>query len=279
MSAWSEHVVGVPPLRLRRYVTSYVGYRYEGFPAGIHAGLPSQHLTFIVSLGDPLEVGELGAPERSHATFDALVGGLHEQPAAIPHDGSGHGLQLAVTPLGARACLGLPARELAGANLPLDTLLGRRGDALVDDLRAADTWQQRFAVLDALFDDLAVEGTTLPPVVDAAWAALTRSAGSVAIGELADEIGCSRRHLTSRFRDEIGIPPKTVGRIFRFDRARRLVTGSSLTLARVAAVCGYADQSHLVRDWHVFAGASPTGWLAAESVPFFPDDRDARPAG
>lgn len=50
-------VVAAPPHpALRPFVDRYVGYRLDGFPAGVHRGLPGRHLTFIVSLGSPIDV-------------------------------------------------------------------------------------------------------------------------------------------------------------------------------------------------------------------------------
>jgi len=43
---------------------------------------------------------------------------------------------------------------------------------------------------------------------------------------------------------------------------------SSVTLAEVAATCGYADQSHLTRDFTTFAGCSPTSDYATRSFQF-----------
>jgi AraC-like DNA-binding protein len=60
----------------------------------------------------------------------------------------------------------------------------------------------------------------------------------------------------------IGLTPKVAARVIRFDRARRLLVGR--TGAEVAARCGYADQSHLVRGFIAFAGLSPGAWLSAE---------------
>ena len=37
-----------------------------------------------------------------------------------------------------------------------------------------------------------------------------------------------------------------------------------LDLARLAAECGFADQSHLDREFRAFAGTSPSGWIAEE---------------
>ena len=50
--------------------------------------------------------------------------------------------------------------------------------------------------------------------------------------------------------------------LIRFDRARRMLP--HLPGAAVAATCGYADQSHLVRDFVDFTGLAPRAWLAAE---------------
>ena len=59
----------------------------------------------------------------------------------------------------------------------------------------------------------------------------------------------------------------------RFERARHMIQPgrpSFVTIAQVAAVCGYYDQAHLDRDFAEFAGCSPTrGWR--EEVPLFQD--------
>lgn len=99
------------------------------------------------------------------------------------------------------------------------------------------------------------------PAVRAAWHRIRRAAGNVPVGALADEIGCSRHYLWRSFREEIGLSPKTMARILRFRRALRILEGSpSRALAVVAHRCGYYDQSHMIRDFRAFAGASPTEW-------------------
>ena len=90
------------------------------------------------------------------------------------------------------------------------------------------------------------------------------------MAELAAGTGWSERHLTSRFRAEIGLTPKAAARVIRFDRARKLLvrnlTGASpeYRLADLAADCGYFDQAHLAREFRVLAGCPPSQWLAEE---------------
>lgn len=257
------HVEATPTPALRPYVTSYVGFELRGFPAGIHLGTPSRSLTLVLSLGDPLDLVGLGR-------FGALVGGLSSRSVAIDHDGTQHGIQLGLSPLGARAILGRPAAALADEVVALDDLLGPVGRELLDRVREAGTWKARFGAVDAVLGR-AVAGSTVAadhgvrPEVAEAWRRLVVSRGRVQVGALAAALGWSRRHLGDRFRTEIGLPPKVVARILRFEHAHQLVmTPEPPSWADVATVAGYADQAHLVRDWRDFTGRSPVAWRRGE---------------
>ena len=127
------------------------------------------------------------------------------------------------------------------------------------------------------------------------WRLLTVTRGRIRIGELAGRVFLSRRRLSTLFAAELGITPKEAARMMRFTHAVARIGAAvrvgggavagaaigggaasratrsdgaarpgSLDLARVAAECGYADQSHLDREFRAFAGISPTGWIAEE---------------
>ncbi|MGI5169896.1 helix-turn-helix domain-containing protein [Spirillospora sp. CA-253888] len=243
---------------LRGLVSEYSGYRWSGAP-GLHHGLPSTHLTLVICLS-----GTLDFTGPRPASLVSAVGGLHDEPVVMAHQGLQHGLQLNVTWQGARTLLGLPAGELAGAVVDLADLLGGRADELVERLAAAPTWRHRFRLLDATLSGLADGGDREPsPEVVRAWERLTETAGNLPIGALAREVGWSRRHLNNRFRHEIGLSPKTAARVIRFECARRLLRAPSRPpLAEAAARCGYADQAHLARDFRALAGLTATQWLA-----------------
>jgi AraC-like DNA-binding protein len=95
-----------------------------------------------------------------------------------------------------------------------------------------------------------------------------------------DETGWSRRHLTARFRAQLGITPKAYGRVLRFRHAAELLSipapGRAPSLAEVAVAAGYYDQSHLNRDFVAMSGCTPGQFLAqADLVPevrFVQDD-------
>ena len=273
MSESPHGVIARPAPRLRPFVSEYAGYQMEGFEPGLHAGLPSGALTLVVSFGAPVDMVAMPDPRQRPEALFALVGGLHTAPVIIRHDGNQHGVHVQVTPLGARALFGLPARELASQVVPLDAVLGRLGDELVDRLAAAEYWVDRFAVFDDVLTQALVEpARSMRDEVGFVWRRLTASRGAATVGALASEVGWSRRHLTEQFRAEFGFPPKQLAKVLRFERARALLVAPARpSLARVAAECGYADQAHLARDWRDLAGASPSAWLDAEVFPFVQD--------
>ncbi len=227
-------------------------------------------LTAVISLSGPLGIGT-GADDGSPVTrFDGVAGGLMSRSVAVHHDGRQHGVQVSLTPLGVRAVYGVPAAALAHRLVPLDELLGALGVELVDRLRATTTWVARFAVLDELLLRAVGRGdgdrlSRVRPEVAEAWRRLVTVQGRVQVGAVATELGWSRRYLTERFRDEVGLSPKTFARVLRFEHAHALATAHDpLPWAAVATVSGYADQAHLVRDWREFTGRSPTAWRHGE---------------
>jgi transcriptional regulator GlxA family with amidase domain len=65
------------------------------------------------------------------------------------------------------------------------------------------------------------------------------------------------RRLQRRFRDQVGVSAKRLARIGRFQRAARLLSETVLPGAAIAVDSGYADQSHLGREFQEMAGISP----------------------
>ena len=67
----NESALGRPAPPLRPFVDRYIGYRQEGFAPGVHRGLPSRHLTFIVSLADPVDIAGMPDAAQAPASYQA----------------------------------------------------------------------------------------------------------------------------------------------------------------------------------------------------------------
>ncbi|TWD83516.1 AraC family transcriptional regulator [Kribbella amoyensis] len=265
-----EHHVRAAVPALRPYVAALTGYAYAGEPPAVHRGLPSQYLTMVITLDEPLGVAWPGAPVDK---FHTLVGGLHSTAVRIGDSPNVAGIQLALTPAGSRALLGVPPGELASTVIDLDLLLGRPARELTERIRELTSWDERFGLVESLLLNAWRDEPVPEPRAELGWAwqRLCETAGGVGVQQLASEVGWSRRHLSERFGQEYGLPPKVVARVLRFGQAvDRLKRRPRTRLADLAADLGYADQAHLTREWHALAGCSPRVWMT-EELPYVQD--------
>lgn len=262
------------PRALAPYVSARVAYDVDFGAPGVHRGLPGTSLTFVLPLDDPLRVSWGGRTDSLHSGWSSLSG-LHVAPAAIHHDGNQRGIQLGITIAGARAVLGITAAALSGTLTDLDeALVPRLLRELPDRLHDAGTWQERIAIVDRMLASLVARADDPGPRAEVGRA-LARLTRGDRVGEVADEVGYSRRRLSTLVRDECGVTPKEFQRVARFQLARGLL--GRQPLAEVAAHCGYSDQAHLSREWAALAGCTPTTWLR-EEFPFVQDDEPASDA-
>lgn len=217
--------------------------------------VPHPAVTLLVEFGG-------GAPVMDHAA------GRQQRGSVVAGPGFGSGgavrargenvecVQVRLSPAIARAVLDVSPADLDGTVVALDDLWGREASRLRERLSEITSWQERFALLDALLARRHEAGPTVDPEVAWAWQRIVAGRGLVRIDGLAAEVGWSRKRLWSRFRSQIGLPPKRAVKLVRFDHAaHRLVAGEGA--ARVAADAGYADQSHLHRDVVAFTGVTP----------------------
>ena len=263
-----------PAQQLRPFVASYADFDMAGWPPGRHRGLPDGSLVLVVTVGPLLAVRRAG---HADVVAAATVAGLRSGPVGIVHDGTQRGVQLALTPRGSRALLGLPAAALAQGVWPLEEVVGGRAPELAERLAGARGPAGRARVLDTVLAGWAVD-EGYPAVVDAAWRRLVSSAGRVPVTRIAAEMGLGRRHLGQLVRAELGLTPKTVARILRFGRAGRcLRSGRTASLAETAAMCGYFDQAHLTNDWKQLGGCTPGEWMS-EELRFLQDHGSGRSA-
>jgi len=252
-----------PHPAIAAHVRGYTGWDEHTAAPMRRRELPSGDIPLVLNLGAPFTVRPADAPAAAAVRVGSFVAGLHDRAVVTEHPGASCGVQVDLTPIGARMLLGHPMHELARRVVDLDDVVGPGAPRLLERLAAAGDWGARFDLLDAAL--AARLGRARPPAPDAVWAwrRLDASAGRVGVAELATEIGCSRRHLAARFRDEIGLAPKLAARVLRFEAAvGALRAADPPPLGVVALRCGYYDQAHLNRDVREFAGLAPRALMA-----------------
>ena len=259
----AEFVRGAPHPALAGAVLRYTGYAERTAAPVRFRELPCTYVPVIIDLDAGWTVADARRPEAPAERLGSFVAGLTDGPVMVEHPGSARCLQVDLAPLAARRLLGLPMSELANRSVALEDVLGRPAAELVERVAAAPSWADGFALVDRALTARLADAP--PPDPGVAWSLgrLGRSGGTAPIGELVRELGWSHRRLIARFRDEVGLPPKLVARIVRFERLGRVLAAEAgADMARAAAECGYFDQAHLAREVRDLAGVTPTALRA-----------------
>ena len=159
---------------------------------------------------------------------------------------------------GAYRFLPFPLYSLTDNNIPTDDIWGRDGTYLEESVLEASSDKQRQQLVEE-FLLRRLDRTAARPRLDAAIAEIIRSRGQVRVHRVASQIGLSSRQLEREFRSGVGVTPKALARIMRFQNLLRLVGEEPLReWAYLALEGGYADQPHMVREFREFAGQSPS---------------------
>jgi AraC-like DNA-binding protein len=157
----------------------------------------------------------------------------------------------------------LPIAELTDQVIDLDLIRGAAIQSLRDRLGEAQDFATRASLIEEwLLRQLAAREHE-HRLVRGAVQALERSQGAQSIGELCEQIGLSHKHTIDLFHRLVGITPKSLARILRFNKLIAQVrTDSRADWARLAQQFNYYDQSHLIREFNRLAGVSPMQYLA-----------------
>ncbi|MDQ0379958.1 helix-turn-helix domain-containing protein [Amycolatopsis thermophila] len=141
------------------------------------------------------------------------------------------------------AVLGLPGHEVRDAVVPLTALLP---DAAARSA-AESVWRGEFP--DALRPT---------PGDGRVRYAVRRIWSGVALDDVTAEIAVTGRQLRRLFTEHVGLGPKALQRVARFQRFVRSADARPVPLAAAAIAAGYADQAHLTRETRELAGVTPS---------------------
>jgi AraC-like DNA-binding protein len=241
-------VQGNPAPQLHGAVSSYHGFREETPGPMRRREGPGRDVVLIVSFGEEWLIDG----ER----LTSFAAGLHDRQVTTEHGGRSFGMHIDLAPPAAYMLFGLPLHTVAHRGIPLEDALDE--PLLVDRLYDEGDWAARFRLLDEVLMKRLADARPPTAGVVWAWRRLVETGGRVAVTAMAQELGWSRKRIVARFREEIGLPPKAVARLLRFERARALAERSTQPdWARIAAECGYYDQSHLTNDFRAVTGRTP----------------------
>ena len=222
--------------------------------------LPDGCVELILNFGDRFSQHDNNRRELQPRHF--LVGQM-SGPILISPNGAVELLGIRFHPGGTAPFLRIPMSELRDRIADLGSLSSELERELVSLSQELPLLADRIAAVEAALMARLHRASYESPATHLA-ARIVDSAGRISIDQLAADAGISSRQLERRFMREIGVGPKLLGRIVRFQQVFRAVERSDSAWASIAVECGYYDQAHLIRDFNQFAGQTPAVLFAEQ---------------
>ncbi len=193
--------------------------------------------------------GTFGVMGRKRTAF---VVGPRTSPLRVTYAPEVDCREWSLPPWMSSALLDVPGGELSGrvfdlADLPLSPFAKSLMENDAGSLQIARA---------ALADQSATRRRSDSMIANAVWDLLQEDPHR-SIRAVGERLGVSTRRLQQAAGRELGLSPKEIGRLVRHDRAVKMVLGRDLSLAKIAHDAGYADQSHMTREFVEFGAITP----------------------
>jgi methylphosphotriester-DNA--protein-cysteine methyltransferase len=255
--------------------------------------LPDGCMDVIFNLGDaPLSGG-------ASSSLSSYVVGAMRGAVVVGHTGQVDLLGVRFRPGGAVPFLDAPAQQLtdgvadlsefwrdvaaladALASMPCHSGLAAAPSAAVEagspasaGYVARERLRARARVLERALLARSAPAPQVDPLVAEAVRMIRQSQGSAQVRDVERALATTERTLQRRFAAAVGLTPKEAARVARFMAATSLLRRQPRpSLARAALEAGYADQSHLTREFVRLAGITPAAWLRENGDGFVQDD-------
>jgi AraC-like DNA-binding protein len=253
-AAGGQSYVERPPAPALRKLASLVWVQQVGrdAPPYVHRRIPNGAAELVCRVGSaPRVLGPLTEPVVEVLQPGTTIVGVRFVPGAFP------------------AVAGQPASEVVGVALDAEELWGRSAAALGDEVDRAASPQDALAAVQLQVLERARGGEPPDRLVSEAVRGLMPWR-SVDVTSLRASLHISETQLRRRCRTAIGLAPKALHRMLRFQGFLALVQqaiaqGRAATddgLGMLALRAGYADQPHLTRECLRLTGVSPRVFIA-----------------
>ncbi|WP_129715227.1 helix-turn-helix domain-containing protein [Pedobacter sp. SYP-B3415] len=211
------------------------------------------------------DVRRFTTEDKYHLQPRSMVLGQITEPFFIEPVGEVQTFAVRFYPLGFANFIDFPLSRLADTETPVDLLFPDEAVELNRQIRCAVNTAGRIEIIEKFLMERLSKQTTIDVIVKSTFDALAASNGNAPIHTILGGDMARRRQLERKFRKQIGLSPKVLGRVIRLQAALKLLlNGPEDSLTKIAYEAAYYDQAHFIRDFREFTGTSPRQFLDSD---------------
>ncbi len=220
--------------------------------------VPDGRAKIIVPYKNSLSVDIEGSPIYTKE-FLIFLTGIQTNPRTICSPTTDTGtIGVELTPKGLYRFFNLSMHEITDRIYSFEDLFGAWGVRLQNSIGNIETAGEKIAFLQTALVYLLRGNTKNYALLDYTIDLITQSDGMIRIQELASKTGYSKRYLDILFKEHIGLSPKSLASILRFQNIyQSLAQEHATSFLNNNLYAYYYDQSHFIKEFRRFTGYSP----------------------
>jgi AraC-like DNA-binding protein len=167
-------------------------------------------------------------------------------------------------PYGINHLLGISANEMRDAIITTEDIFGSQGLLLYEKLSEQPCLETKSQFLNIFFLEQAAKKTlSNQTFIHSTLNYILKNKGAVTVNNLVKYTGYTERHIERIFNECIGVNPKKFGNIVKLHCFLSLLKDKSKqsNITNLCYEAGYADQSHLIKEFKKYTGITPTQYL------------------
>ncbi len=227
------------------------------------SGIPSSDMRLVVPNARPKItitfrgnlVSKVQGITQVHPTASIIAIGMMETPVTIDSLGAVGTIGIEFKSAAAYCFFGQPLKDITNAVYSLETLWGNVGRDWEAKIAEAVTIEAKVRCIQALLWQRLRENKKSHILITAAVHSLEASNGSLRIADICRELGYSKRYLDMKFAEQIGLSPKMLGRILRFQTVYKRWGHTEFWYPDFDDA--YYDQAHFIKEFKQFTGFAP----------------------
>lgn len=153
--------------------------------------------------------------------------------------------------------------QLTGITKSVTEIWGEKGTKLELEMLAADSDTARIGILEEFLSGRLAHSRRHDTDTEYCVNKIVASNGTAAIEDIASERRIGKRQLERKFIAAVGLPPKMLARILRFQHTLQLIENHAfVSFTQVAYDGGFYDQAHFIKDFRQFTGLNPKKYFS-----------------